>query len=61
MAVRDQELIKTVQDVQLHWQENGIFQGFTIEEAQRFHKWIVQRESELKRKNVIVGDTMHWV
>jgi hypothetical protein len=58
--VEEREVIETIHDVQLHWQQNGIFNSFTVEEAQRFHQWIVQRENELKRKNVIVGDTMVW-
>jgi hypothetical protein len=33
----DQEVIDLLQDAQMHWKRNGLFNNFTVEEAIRFN------------------------
>ena len=38
--VRTQETIDIIDGVQEHWQSNGLFNNFTIEEAVIFNQWV---------------------
>lgn len=35
-----EKLIGVLESVQEHWQENGIFNSFTVDEAIRFNRWV---------------------
>jgi hypothetical protein len=55
-----EEIVETLHDAQLHWQENGLYDNFTIEEAQCFNEFVEERERRLNKGFVTHGDTMVW-
>jgi hypothetical protein len=42
-----EKIVDALHDAQLHWQENGLYDNFTIKEAQIFNEFVEQREKKL--------------
>jgi hypothetical protein len=53
LSMSDQEVIEVLHDAQQHWKENGLFNSFSIDDAERFNNNVEKKESEMKKATLV--------